>query len=133
MSMRVRSAATALAVAGLLSMSCGGVVDPSKNVTETFSGTLAVQGGATFPFDVNHGGEFSVKLTQLSPTVTAIVLLRWGVAVGSDCQPIQQNNAVLNQTALAGAVLQTGRYCVAIFDIGFLSVPQTYTISVSHP
>ena len=131
--MRVRSAALALAFAGLFSTSCGGVVDPSKNQTETFSGTLNLLDAKVFSFDVNHGGEFSVKLTQLSPTVTAIVLLRWGVAVGSDCSPIQQNNAVLNQTALAGAVLQTGRYCVLIGDIGFLTVPQTFTISVSHP
>lgn len=131
--MRVRCAA-ALALAGLITVSCGGIVDPSKNITETFSGTIALQEAPkTFPVQISNGGEFSVKITALSPTPTAFVGTIW--ALGANCeQPIQQNNfSTLNQPALGGAVLQKGTYCVAIYNSGGLTVPQTFTLTVSHP
>ena len=130
--MKVRFAA-ALAVAGLITVSCGGVVDPSKNVTETFSGTLDPQGSKSFTMSVNNGGEFSVKITALAPTATAFVGTAW--AFGADCGVLVQSNSfsTLNQPALAGAVLQKGTYCVAIFDNGTLTSSQNFTLTVSHP
>ena len=129
--MKARLAAV-LAV-GLITVSCGGVVDPSKNVTETFPGTLDPLGTKAFTMSVNNGGEFSVKITQLSPTATAVVGTAW--AFGANCDVlVQQNNfSTLNTTALAGAVLQKGTYCVAIYDIGTLTTTQNFTLSVSHP
>ena len=47
--MRVRCAAAALVLAGALTVSCGGIVDPSKNQMETFSGTLNPQGFVPHP------------------------------------------------------------------------------------
>ena len=134
--MKVRFAA-ALAVAGLITVSCGGVVDPSKNVTETFSGTLdpapAPGSSKGFPMSVNNGGEFSVKITALAPSATAVVGTAWYFGANCD-QLVQANNfSTLNQPALSGAVLQKGTYCVAIYDIGTLTTSQTFTLSVSHP
>ena len=122
-----------LAVAGCLSISCGGVTSPSQNQQESFSGTLAVGGLARFPVNVNNTGEFSVKITALSPTVTAFVGIVW--AQGGNCDlAIQQNNfSTLNSPALVGAVLQKGQYCVAVYDSGGITVAQTYTVVVSHP
>jgi len=130
--MKVRFAA-ALAVAGLITVSCGGVVDPSKNVTETFSGTLDPQSSKSFTMSVNNGGEFSVKITALAPSATAVVGTAW--AFGANCDVLVQSNnfSTLNQPALSGAVLQKGTYCVAIYDIGTLTASQNFTLSVSHP
>ena len=122
----------ALALAGLITVSCGGVVDPSENRTETFSGVLDQGGAKTFTMSVNNGGEFSVKITALQPTPTAVVGLLW--LFGSNCdQLVQQNFGTLNQPSLAGAVLQKGTYCVQIYDIGTLTASQTFTLTVSHP
>ena len=132
--MRARFApASALALAGLLTMSCGGVTSPSQNQQETFSGTLQIGGAARFPVNVANTGEFSVKITALSPTATAFVGTLW--AQGSNCElGIQQNNfSTLNSPALVGAVLQKGAHCVAIFDVGALTVAQTFSLVVSHP
>ena len=114
-------------------VACGGISSPSQNQQETFSGTLQVGSSARFPVNVGNNGEFSVKITQLSPTPTAIVGTVW--AQGSNCEvPLQQNSfSTLNTPALVGAIFQKGAYCVAIFDIGALTVAQNFSIVVSHP
>jgi len=131
--MGVRIARLAVAVGlSVLFNACGGVVDPSKNVTENFSGTLDVRGTRTFTVNVNNNGEFSGKLTQLQPNPTAIVGLVWGQ--GPNCEiPLQNTTAILNSPAIGGAIFQKGQYCVGIYDPGTLTVSQSFTISVSHP
>jgi hypothetical protein len=101
-----------------------------------FSGTLSPQGVAGHFFNVSKTGEYTVKITALAPTSNALVGLAL-VAANSDqscTQSIfQQNNfASLNVQALGGQII-SGRYCALIFDVGGISVPQTYTITVSHP
>ena len=115
------------------SVGCGGISSPSQNQQETFNGTLDVGGFKVFPVNIGNTGEFSVKITALSPTVTAVVGTRWGQ--GSNCEfPLQQNNlSTLNSSALVGAIFQKGAYCVAIFDSIGLTVAQNFTLVVSHP
>jgi hypothetical protein len=132
--MRVRFIpALVLALGGCLAISCGGVTSPSQNQQETFNGTLQLGGFVAFPVNLSNTGEFSVKITALSPTATAIVGTRWGQ--GGSCEfPLQQNNfSTLNTPALVGAVVQRGAYCVAVFDVGLITVNQNFSIVVSHP
>jgi hypothetical protein len=132
--MRVSRATALLMFAAVLFGSCGsGPVDPSKNTTETFSGTLDPRGIRTYTVSVNNTGEYSVKITALSPTPTAIVGTLW--ALGAGCELPQQRNdfSTLNTPALGGPIYQKGTYCVAIFDIGVLTATQNFTLSISHP
>ena len=46
-----------LAVAG-----CGGIVDPSSNQVETFTGQIAVGGRSVQGFSASKTGEISVKI-----------------------------------------------------------------------
>ena len=127
-------AAIAIAGAAILAASCGGINDPSKNTDESFSGTLQVGGQNRHQFTSSKTGEISVKLTALSPTSTAIIGLLWtqtandGTCVGL----LQQAFAQLNVPAIAGPV-SSQRYCIIVSDFGGISVPQTYTLLVSHP
>lgn len=124
--------ALVVALGGCLAIGCGGVTSPSQNQQETFNGTLQVGGAVRFPVNVNNTGEFSVKITALSPTATAVLGAVW--AQGGNCEVLlQQNTATLNSPALVGAILQKGQYCVAIYDSGGLTVAQTFTLVVSHP
>ncbi len=126
------SAVAAAVLAGLLSAGCGGVTDPSKNQTETFTGMVGVGGSWKGTINVSNGGEFTVKLTALSPTPTAVLGMIW--AQGANCELQQQNSlASLNQQALGGPIYQKGAYCVLVYDIGTLTVAQNFTIQVSHP
>jgi hypothetical protein len=133
-------AAAALATAALVTFGCGGVVDPSKNVTDTFTGTIPVQGTA-IPghfFSTSKSGEFTVKVTSMQPNPTLFfgTILAQGPNDGNCVGnlPILQQNSfgTVNTPLLTGAIIP-GRYCVFLFDIGTFSAPQTYTLTVSHP
>jgi hypothetical protein len=136
--MRSRLAAAAL-VASLCAAACGGIVDPSKNQTETFSGTIPVQG--TSPccgFSTSKQGEFTIKVTSLAPTGGAFfgTILAYAASDGScngSLQPIQQNAFGTANTAALTGLIYPGKYCIFLFDIGSFTVAQTYTLTVSHP
>ena len=126
-------APVALALAGLITSSCGGVTDPSKNNVETFSDVINPGGPPVIKHvTVNNGGEYSVKITALSPTPTAVLGVGW--YQGANCELRgPENIATLNQLALSGPVYQKGPYCVVVYDLGYLTVAQNFTVTVSHP
>jgi hypothetical protein len=135
--MRFRLTAVALCVAACLTISCGGLVDPSKNVTETFSGTLEPYPSANsvmaFPFTTTKSGEYSVKITALAPNTNVFLTTTYGIAQSGGCGAIQQNPfSALNSTSLSGAITP-GSWCVAIQDLGSLTTNETFTITVAHP
>src|SRR5215212_2818278 len=116
--------AAALTAAAVLTASCGGVVDPSKNVTDTFNGVIPVQG--TSPghgFSSNKTGEYSIKVTSLTPTTGTFfgTVLAQGTSDGacSGSLPIIQQNSfgTVNAPVLASGIIP-GKYCVFLFDIG---------------
>jgi hypothetical protein len=137
--MRWRFAAAMIAAAAL-TLSCSGIVDPSKNVTETFSGTIPVQGTA-IPghfFSVSKTGEFTVKVTSMQPNATLFfgTILSQGPSNGActgNLPILQQNSFGTVNTPLLTGSIYSGNYCVFLFDIGTFTAPQTYTLTVSHP
>jgi hypothetical protein len=134
------AAAAAIVAAALMTVRCGGIVDPSKNTVETFTGTLAIGGSAVHPFSSSKNGEISVKVTALSPTSNTFVGLLWSEALSDGACSTQsvgpvagQNNFVqVNVPGISGISRQL-RYCIMIYDVGTFTVPQTYTMTVSHP
>ena len=137
MSMCARCAGAAvLAVAGAITLGCHGITSPSNNTVEPFSGTLEPKGLFGHFFSVGKTGEYTVKLTALAPTPNALVglALTAGNNDGTCTQALfQQNNfSSLNVQALGGQIF-SGKYCVLIYDVGTITVAQTYTITVSHP
>jgi hypothetical protein len=135
--MRVRFA-VALAIAGILTISCGGVVDPSMNVTVTFSGSVA-PGGTDTPkaFSVSGTGEFTVKITALSPSNNVVLGINvyQGSPSGTNCTGgvfNQAQFATLNVLAMDSQIFK-GDYCVLVYDPGVLRGTVTYTLSISHP
>jgi hypothetical protein len=132
------AAAVALTAAGILSTSCSGVVDPSQNVTETKTGTIAPQGQSVQSFSTGNSGEYTVKITSLTPTSSAYfgVILAQGLSDGTCVGnlPILQQNpfATVNTPALSSAIIP-GNYCVFVYDTGTFTTTQTYTMTISHP
>src|SRR6266545_2221846 len=103
----IRAAIFILAVAGA---SCSGPTDPSKNKTESFSGTVQpqdqqVQG----PFNIPNNGEFSVRLTAFTPGNVAMGVI-WGQYSGG-CSLLQSTavtNAQVGRTVLSGSIFLKG-------------------------
>jgi hypothetical protein len=139
--MRVRRetviGAAALAFAGFITISCGGVNEPSNNTVTTLTLTVQARGGqsnlATFP--VSNTGEYSVKVTGSNPTFSSQFLLTVGIGDASSCGTLLQSLTSVNGVALGGAVVQKGTYCVYVNDIGntFTQAPITFTVQASHP
>jgi hypothetical protein len=137
--MRARfSVALALAIAGALTISCGGIVDPSQNVTQTFTGTVAPGGVDTAKiFKASATGEFTVKITALSPSNNVVlgIDMSQGNSDGTTCSSQLVNRAsfaTLNVLAMNGQIF-AGNYCLFVYDVGALTTTVTYTLSVSHP
>jgi hypothetical protein len=136
--MRTRGAFAAFLVACVINISCGGVVDPSQNKIDTFTATVQVQGSSVNPFATSNSGEFSVKVTTITPTTGGFfgVILAQGPTDNScagNLPILQQNSfATAGTIAMSGAIIP-GNYCVYVYDIGAFTVPQTYTIQISHP
>jgi hypothetical protein len=127
-----------LASVAATTTACSGIVDPSKNQIQQISGTIPVQSSSTNPFSTGRTGEFSVKVTSLTPNTGAFfgVILAQGPSDGtcSGNLPIFQQNsfATVNTIALSGPIYP-GNYCVYVYDIGSFTVPETYTGQISFP
>ena len=121
---------------------CSGPTDPSKNASEQFTGSVQpLQFGPVHTFTVANTGEITVAMNAMTPG-NAFLAIEYGQPVSpTSCGPIQQglvSNTNLNRTVLSGQIIIKGTYCVQVFDaINFvgapLTVPQNYTITVSHP
>ena len=134
----------ALLLAGALGVAgCGGIVDPSQNHVETFTGTVPV-GGQSQPgphgFSASKTGEIQVKITQLTPsTSNTFVGVLWtgrnsnGTCAGSLGAVFGQNNfAQVGLPAISTQIL-SGGYCLTLYDVGTFTTTETYTVTVSHP
>lgn len=132
--MQLRVTAMALASAALVTIGCGGVTSPSKNSTETFNGTVARgASGAAHSFNVSNTGEFTVKVTNLTPSYSGFFGVLYGQQQGDSCALIQANSfSIVNSPVLSGPIVK-GSYCVQVFDTGGFTTTETYTLTVSHP
>ena len=125
-----------LALAGALSLSCGGIVDPSKNVVEPFSGTVQPASARAHWFSTSKTGEIAVKVLTLTPASSPVIGVQW-VQGGNDqtCNGglLQVNQfATANSTAISGQII-SGAYCIIMYDSVGFTQPTTYSITVSHP
>jgi len=104
-------------------------------VTDTFNGTLTVNGAQTHNVFTGATGTVTATLTSLGEEAPEKVGLSMGTlgATGTCTVVLHNDNAVVT-TSLSGTVstLQ-GSLCVRIFDVGKLTRPIDYTITVSHP
>ena len=66
------SAAFLLALAGALTISCGGIVDPSQNTIESFAGTVQPASARAHAFSTSKTGELAMGALPhaVDPTVT---------------------------------------------------------------
>jgi len=129
------------AVCALAAMvtACGGVVDPSQNQTETFTGTIqpgSGNNGGPHAVNITKSGEITVTVTSLTPTLPSgtYFAVGFGQSVSGQCSVnIQVNQfAIVGSAAISGPI-SPGSYCVAVFDEGLFTVAEDYTVKVSHP
>ena len=138
---RLSGAFVLCAVVALLTAGCSNsstaatsTTTPSTSVTENIGGALTVGGLSSHAFTTFSGGTISVTLSGLSGPTT-VVGLGLGVynATTFVCSLTTSLNTTPGTAAQISATVDTGTYCVEIYDIGTLGGPQGFSISIVHP
>jgi len=121
----------------LLTAGCGDPIAPAAptpvapTISETFSGTLLVQGVNSHTFSVQRVGGLKVDITSVDPG--AAVGLGIGTPSGISCVPTTTTTTVAGSAAqLSGTATIAGPFCISVYDIGGLVEPVTYTVTVLH-
>jgi hypothetical protein len=152
--MRIRfTALLALVALFAACSSSSGITDPSKNKTDTLTGTILAGAagnlGLNF-FVVNSTGELSATLTSLTPQLALFVPMEFIIGPASPPQNGQQTCGVFSGSVLADVPFQTngktstllvsnqlttaGNYCMALIDTqGRFTNDENYVVSIDHP
>jgi hypothetical protein len=101
--------------------------------TETFTGVLNMNGAASFPFTAKTGGSVTATLTTIAPDPTIAVGLLLGTWTGSACQVVVPNDNALQGAVVPGTVTSAASLCVRIYDVGKVTTPVNFTITVVRP
>lgn len=105
---------------------------PAVQVTETFFGTVTVNGAATSTFDEAKAGSITVQLTALTPDDTVKVGMELGTWDGVGCAVgVSTTSAALN-SSLIGTATGPGTLCVRVHDVGGLTQPTDFEVRVDH-
>lgn len=122
----------ALGAAGCHSTSTTTPTPTPTPITDTFLGTLTVNGGVTHQFAAARSGTIQETLTALSPDSTVILGISLGTWNGNTCQVVlAKDNATLGSIVL-GTASSAGTLCARVYDVGNLTEPASYEITVVH-
>jgi hypothetical protein len=127
-----------LGLAALAIASCGNdtqtITAPTPEpVIEVFTGSLTVNGAVTHPFSAATAGALTATLTNIAPDESPTVGLSLGTWNGTTCAVVIASDAAVRTSVVYGTVNQAGQLCVRIYDVGRISGPQDYEITVVHP
>ena len=106
-------------------------------VTETFTGSITINGAATHSFFTSATGSVTATLTSLGENPPSNVGFSLGTFSGSTCSVtsgLLANDRAVVSTVIVGTVSTLGgSLCVRINDVGTLTAPVAYEIKVEHP
>jgi hypothetical protein len=106
-------------------------VETPVQISESFSGSITVNGAATHTFTTERAGQAAATLTSLAPDNTAVVSFTLGTWNGSYCQITLAKDDATTSSSLVGTA-SAGSFCVRISDVGRLTAPTDYEITVQH-
>jgi hypothetical protein len=101
--------------------------------TDTFTGSVNVNGASTHTFTVAASGTVSATLTELTPDPNIGVGFVMGVWNGASCQTSLSMDTAVQGNALTGNATGVGTLCVRVHDTGRLTGSVNYTLTVVHP
>jgi hypothetical protein len=107
---------------------------PPVAVTETFEGTVTINGAITQPFVVQTAGTVSARLSALEPAdaVIGLSIGTWnGVTCAIGAGALANDNATVGST-VTGSATATGNYCARVYDVGKLTQATGFQITVTH-
>jgi hypothetical protein len=106
---------------------------PSTTVTETFSGAINPNGGATHTFAAARSGSVTATLSALTPDSTVTVGLSLGTWNGESCQTVIARDSTVVGNSIVGTASSSGSFCIRVYDVGKLTASTSYDVTVVHP
>lgn len=101
--------------------------------TETFTGTLHLNGAETFNFTSTTAGTIVITLTEL-PDGTPPIGLSLGTWTGTACQIAIDNSSAGKAAIVTGTVTAATSLCARVYDAhGTVTTPADFTVTVGHP
>jgi hypothetical protein len=137
----------ALVVCALAGTACGDGGNSTPNfiqptptqVTENFTGTVAIGGSDIHTFTVAADGQaLAVTLTAAGPPATIFVGLGVGTPsgtpIGSSCTLLSGGSTVTpaGTTPQLSGTISAGSYCLVVSDVGNQTAAITYAATVTH-
>jgi hypothetical protein len=124
----------------LLGAGCGGdtedptPIDPTPTeITEPpFTGTLTINGGVTKSFQSVAAGTVTAIIDSIQPTPTVAIGVALGLWNGTSCQPVTFNDNAAVGSGVAGLASGAGNLCARVYDIGQLTVPVEFSLTIKH-
>jgi hypothetical protein len=108
---------------------------PTPGVTETFPGTINVNGAMTFPFTIATGGLVTATLTAIGPDSTTQIGMSIGTFNNSVCTV--GTGLFLDKTVQGASIIASvtapGTLCLRVYDAGTLTGETTFSVDVVHP
>jgi hypothetical protein len=105
---------------------------PPVQVSETFAGTITLNGAFSHTFTVARAGQVTAQVTALAPDATVTIGVALGTWNGTACQLIITNDAAQLSAVTIGTATGPGTLCVRVSDVGQLSAPSDYEVRVDH-
>ena len=109
------------------------IPSPTVPVTESFSGSVGVNGAQTFAFQALGQGFVQATIKTFSPETEMKVGFALGTYNGITCQQTLVNDSAAQGITITGAVNTAAALCVRVFDVGHLTQTNTFEITVIHP
>lgn len=102
-------------------------------VTESFTGSVNINGAATHTFITSATGKVTATLISLGENPPAAIGLSMGTLSGSTCSLVLTNDKAVVTSIVTGTVTTLGgSLCVRIYDVGSLTASVPYEIRVEH-
>ena len=101
--------------------------------TDSFSGTLSTNGAFTHTFTTTTLGSVSASIVGLAPTTTQIVGFGLGVWNGTSCTVASSSDIATTGSNITLNASAAGTLCVRLYDVGFITTPVLYQLTVTHP
>jgi hypothetical protein len=111
----------------------GTSTSPSPTITESFTGSITLNGAVSYFFSTNAAGLLTATIRTLTPDST----MQLGLALGTwngNCNTTISNERAGQGITVTGSVSGSGNLCVRIFDAnGTVITPSQFEIVVVHP
>jgi ABC-type transport system substrate-binding protein len=103
-------------------------------VTETFTGTVTLNGAVSHGFTVSTGGPTVAEITAIDPA-GAFIGFEMGTWSGVVCTAVLSNDAGTVASVLRANTQSSASLCVRMHDPNgiLIDTPVTYTVTVVHP